>query len=998
MAIIKPEQLGSGSYSITGSFTGSFTGDGSGLQGITATVAPAGPTTSVQFNDGLNVSGSSQFTFDKTTGLVSVTSASIGGIYYPYTDGTDRQVIKTDGAGNLFFGYPESITIRVKNVDTITLQKGYPVHNTSSGTSGNIIGVVAADAGDPLLMPAAAILNETLAPEAEGEALLSGFIQGVNTAGFTSGDVVYVAVGGGYTQTKPTGSALIQNLGIIGKVDPTNGSGIVYGSGRANDLPNITSGYAWVGNSDRIPTATQTSSFYVDSASFSTTAQTSSNSIITQGVTDNAQYLITVANSTDTIQPIQRPTTPILYSPSISNPITNASDKAAELQMGLNDQAGGISLISNLLSDNPNYIRTLNQDLYLKVKTTGTGKLFISASAGIETTGHITGSIDSSFTSSYVNPLRQTVELTGSLNITGSTLQVGNNTLLGNTTLSGSIIISGSLGTSNPTVRIYGDTQHNGYIRFDPVTTNIDTSISASYIYVSGSTNDLYFSQNGSGYSNVTRLRWLEGNLYTGLLNGGIITTQSSTVYQVSSGSGLVVDLNASYNDNPYPVITYVNWSNLSASIAPLSASYDQTFVAIQPNGTIGVSSTPYINGQIDTQIPVGVVLHNDRSTINGVKTQPKVAYGWKQRSNTFLEAFGPLKLSGLTLSVSGSSTGSLVVGSGTAFQDGANYTVDANDPAYVLDTGTNVSKIYKYRQSGSDWVYDTNAGAGYGAIDPANYSNSGVLTPVPTNNWSIQRVFYFPNSPVKAIVVYYGNAIYTTELDAIANINIEAFTEAPDTAANAVYLGALIVRHNADFTTAASYKIIPGGLFRAIGGSGGGGGSVTQTLSGLSDVSITSPTDGQPLVYNSTSLKWENLSALTANLNGNASTATSASYALTASYVAGASSFPYTGDALITGSLTVTGSIYTDSTIYSPFTIALNFETPTTYTYKTPYSFQVDSIESDPSGSISIIYQASGSTELTSSYSVGNPLNKFDKLIITPLTASLVVLNSIRI
>ena len=115
-------------------------------------------------------------------------------------------------------------------------------------------------------------------------------------------------------------------------------------------------------------------------------------------------------------------------------------------------------------------------------------------------------------TASYVNTLVQNVTITGSLNISGSTTQIGNNTLLGNTTLSGSIIISGSLGTSDPTVRIYGDTIHNGYIRFDPVITNINTSISASYIYVSGSTNDLYFSQNGNGYNNVTRLRWLEGN------------------------------------------------------------------------------------------------------------------------------------------------------------------------------------------------------------------------------------------------------------------------------------------------------------------------------------------------------------------------------------------------------------------------------------------------------------------------------------------------------
>jgi hypothetical protein len=121
--------------------------------------------------------------------------------------------------------------------------------------------------------------------------------------------------------------------------------------------------------------------------------------------------------------------------------------------------------------------------------------------------------------------------------------------------LSGSIIISGSQGTTTPSVQIFGDIRQSGYHRFDPVNTNIDTSISASYIYVSGSTNDLYFSQNGDGYSNVTRLRWLEGNLYTGLLNGGLITaTVGSTTYQISSGSGIIVNLNASLAANPYPL------------------------------------------------------------------------------------------------------------------------------------------------------------------------------------------------------------------------------------------------------------------------------------------------------------------------------------------------------------------------------------------------------------------------------------------------------------
>ena len=483
------------------------------------------------------------------------------------------------------------------------------------------------------------------------------------------------------------------------------------------------------------------------------------------------------------------------------------------------------------------------------------------------------------------------VQVTGSLNVTGSTTQIGNNTLLGNTILSGSVIISGSTTfPATPTIKVFGDMETNGVIKFLPVTKNIDTSVSASYIYVSGSTNDLYFSQNGSGYNNVTRLRWLEGNMYSGLLNGGLITTQSSTVYQVGSGSGLVVNLNASLNDNPYPTVTYVTWGILSASIAPLTASYDQQFISVLSNGTLFAQGTPFEGGQRDTQIPLGIVLHQNRSTINGVKTQPEVAYALKQRTHLFVDAFGPLKLSGHVLSVSGSSTGSLIVPSGTSFSDGANYPTDPNNPSYVTDPGTTVSKIFRYRQSGSAaWVYDTNGGAGYGAIDPTQYSNNGVLTAVPgggsNKQWSIQRAFWYPNSVTKAIVVYYGNATYDTEVEAIANLSTEAFTEAPNTAANAIYVGALVLRNDADFTVAASYKILPGGLFRQIGGSGGGGSTITQTLSGLSDVAISGPTNGQPLVYNTVATKWQNQSVLTASLNGNATTATTAA---TASYVTG--------------------------------------------------------------------------------------------------------------
>ena len=516
--------------------------------------------------------------------------------------------------------------------------------------------------------------------------------------------------------------------------------------------------------------------------------------------------------------------------------------------------------------------------------------------------------------------------MTGSLAVTGSIVQIGNNTLLGNTLLSGSLTISGSsLDPQYTSVDIYGNTDMTGYLRFLSQSVDIDTAVSGAYIYVSGSTNDLYFAQNNKGYANTTRLRWIEGNMYTGLLNGGIITSQSSTVYQVSSGSGIIVSLNASINDNPYPTIQYLNWGNLSQSIAPFSASYDQTFVGIQSNGTIYAQGTPFYDGQFDTLISVGVVIHQNNSTINAVETQPSVGYGLSQRDTVFINAFGPLKLSGFTLAPSGSSTGSLVVGSGTSYLNGGNYVIDPNNPSYVTDAGTSTSKIWRYYDSGSEWVYNTNNGTGYLSIDPTQYSNNGVLTAVPgtgiNREWSIQRVFWFPNTTQKAIVVYYGNATYLSQVDATANIPYESFVESPNTAAAAIYLGSIVVRNDADFTDSTSFKIQAGGLFRQVGGSGGGGSVVTQTLTGLSDVAIAGPIDLQPFVYSTTTAKWINSSAISASVAGNATSATTASYAQTASYVLNAVSASHAATASSADDFNVRGTLTAQTLVVQTIT-----------------------------------------------------------------------------
>jgi hypothetical protein len=190
------------------------------------------------------------------TGSVQATYLTASGLNYPTVDGLEGQTVQTDGNGNLFFNDIETIYESIKNGETFTLVKGTPVY--VSGSQGANPIVYAADAANPAKMPVIYIVAEDLATNTVGRGILLGLITGINLTGYTAGADVFVAPGGGWTATRPTGSVIIQLLGIVTK--PGNGGqGIVLNPGPAT-LPNIQPGYVWVGDSNSYPTAVATSS------------------------------------------------------------------------------------------------------------------------------------------------------------------------------------------------------------------------------------------------------------------------------------------------------------------------------------------------------------------------------------------------------------------------------------------------------------------------------------------------------------------------------------------------------------------------------------------------------------------------------------------------------------------------------------------------------------------------------------------------------------------
>jgi len=122
----------------------------------------------------INQSGQADF-----FSAVTSSGLEVAGISYPTSDGTSDQVLRTDGAGNLSFvdQASENVTVTVKNVSGTTLTKGTPVHVT--GSSGNTSEVIAASASVASSMPATFVLGEDLINDAEGDALIVGFLHTV---------------------------------------------------------------------------------------------------------------------------------------------------------------------------------------------------------------------------------------------------------------------------------------------------------------------------------------------------------------------------------------------------------------------------------------------------------------------------------------------------------------------------------------------------------------------------------------------------------------------------------------------------------------------------------------------------------------------------------------------------------------------------------------------------------------------------------------------------
>ena len=406
-------------------------------------------------------------------------------------------------------------------------------------------------------------------------------------------------------------------------------------------------------------------------------------------------------------------------------------------------------------------------------------------------------------------------------------------------------------------VTIGEDLKVNETIELVNAQTTTPTFDNGIYYSTENGHDTLHFRYHGHDLS----IDYLTENIPTGILNGGELSANTNTTFDIAAGDGIINILNKGAGTDPHPEIKKIAWSATTVTHTLGDANdADQinTWIYVDQNGAIQQTTSDLTPGIWRSNIVLGAVIHSS-NIIRFVRTFPRTAYSSGNTYAEFVEIFGPLKKSGHLLTVNSTNTLALDRAAGQAFALGRNYVTDPLNPSLVSDSAS-TPVFHRYSSTSTGFTKDNGVGgAGFASIDPSKYDNNGTINNVSGGHYSVQRLYHFPNN-TNVIVAYYGKEEYASIDEAEKNYLLENFQEANNTATQAIYLGALIVKGNAtDLSNSSQAKILTGGIFRSLSAANLGGVAANSSLSDLSDVTITSPTNGQVVKYNSTTGQFEN-------------------------------------------------------------------------------------------------------------------------------------------
>lgn len=278
-------------------------------------------------------------------------------------------------------------------------------------------------------------------------------------------------------------------------------------------------------------------------------------------------------------------------------------------------------------------------------------------------------------------------------------------------------------------------------------------------------------------------------SLNTGYISGLILSINAdNTKYNISSGYYIVTD-----NTNPINPTTVLKTFNGISGVTPTYlATSNITYIALDINGNIVTSLSPFTDSQRRSLVTVGGAVHSNRIYINVVNEIKAPIVGDVNQLHDLIKAIGSLNLNGNVYSPNGNNL-YLDKSAGTIFGLGINAS-NSNDPHKLSISGqTQVS--FRYRLRGGTEYSDTTS------IDPSQYDLNGVLTPVNNNKFTIQHINLFQSGISR---LQYGQVEYASIDDAILNLSSEPFITEQNIAENAIFRCYLIIKQGVTDLTAA--------------------------------------------------------------------------------------------------------------------------------------------------------------------------------------------------